>query len=586
MNSATTSSSVSNSSSVKDEISILEKAFESRYEPPGSFDTVSIVHSGSVAQAISIDAFVKAFNVILRVRNHYNKLLHSTTDGGSVDVFVLDKLRSLVARIDQLTSQHASYKIQTRLSYGPAYRNYIQTPPASEITPQYLAAIQKIQTIEASLKPDEQTTDVNNANNNSSNNNGVTRKRRATHQLSHQNNKRPRDAWDALMQCNLVNGTIKSQLQGGESFTRQRALNHIRFNNVRLLLLTDDTLQPDEVRMPEWTRGLFEIAPFVLVIKRDPVLGRLIIATKVVYTTEDAMYLNSIRLLDINADTDGDALVLYVVYSSTGLKEAVIFGETNHNVYRHINNVTLNFSQHHIMYVHRHEKEFMRAINPAFAAIYSMACLISDGNTKDKLKATSLAIASMAAPHSNAAYEFCRQTTQFCLTKNKEDVLPLVSLGDQTFADIYQSGAEGEETIANRILYDLPLSNIAAARECFAFHNQLIGTSDNISAEHYVFFQLVQSMQHLKLDAHRSVIYDAGNVEYNIGHINDYMTGDIIFSDIVEACIDNDLYVPTTKELGLNDNTTTTTNLKRPSDDTCDEAAQPPRKRALVDVVV
>lgn len=561
----------------------LEDLLPLRHAPPGSFDSIQLGHVGYVNRdkRVSMENFIYCMNTVLKIKNHCNKMMSG--GGSSVKKFKdpknENKLLNLHKRlIESYTGK--SFVIQTNLYYGQNHVDYITTPPVEEISHQYLSALKRIHQIEklATQPPlDELLSEMEKQLPQPSSHHAISdasstkksdidgdekpkKKRMRINNLTTTRNRKSNtssknpvtnlnpniieEAYNKLMQSELNSGVLKDQLQGNESFTRQRALNHIRSNNLRLLLLTDDNLNPHQVKMPKWSAPLFQVAPCVLLIKRDPVMGAVIVPSSIVYGDEDVMYLNSMLLEQINGDNDGDALLTFIVYSTHALFESMIYASVEYNVYKPICNTCLKFSPHHIMYAHLYEDIYLNNIDASFAKIYALSQRFYP-NTTERLKATMSTIACLTPRNSKAAYVFCVQSLNVFRRLNKEKtILPVMSIGDKTFKSIYESGAEGDQVIAERVMSGLPLNNLDISDECFNYHNQLLASSKNLGTEFYNFSQLNQSLQHIYIDPSGFVMYSVGEQVYNLGHINQFIGGDMIFSDLTEECIENDIVIP------------------------------------------
>lgn len=181
------------------------------------------------------------------------------------------------------------------------------------------------------------------------------------------------------MNFNFLHGTIKTQLQGRSSQMRRKIVSPkiiairlqigLRFDlnadsiilphnilekikimlnlrNVRPFDLTLDTSQEDK---------LFTLpVNFSCIIKRDPVISKnsVVCIRKIGFADTDLMYISPYILHGQNADFDGDAEHVSLIFDTKSSIETKLLMLPNYNIYNSFLNLKLTFSETHVIFMH------------------------------------------------------------------------------------------------------------------------------------------------------------------------------------------------------------------------------------------
>lgn len=350
-----------------------------------------------------------------------------------------------------------------------------------------------------------------------------------------------------LTEAELLSGNMKKQMQGRDSFMRQRVLPCTVRNSIRTVVLSNELLPPDAIELPEIYRRYIQLSPVLVAAKRDPVLRAVLTFTRVLYHKEgNFARLHSTNFRMVNLDLDGDTITVCLCVGLPCVLENALHADVGYHMYRPFGHTALTFNQPHHMLIHEYADLFVQRLSLWQRRIWILSEKFFP-NTKDRMAGVLLTLSQACRPHvagrsSRGAYEFLVTVTNLCNELSRTETLPLSSLSESSkFKTIYESGATGDKLIADRLLNNVPSSPATMALESFAQHNTLIASNGSVSENFYTFYQLIQPLQNVRTDPGGSIIYSVGQKKYNLGHVSRFFSGKSLFSDFTVACIDADI---------------------------------------------
>lgn len=192
-----------------------------------------------------------------------------------------------------------------------------------------------------------------------------------------------------FMQLNFLHGTIKNQLQGKNSQMRRKILSPkivaircqigLRYDlNSDSIVLPISLLNKLKIMLNLKDIELFDLTTsavnqdhklidlsinFSCIIKRDPVISKnsVVCIKKIGFANTDNMYISPYILHGQNADFDGDAEHVNLIFDLKSSLETKMLMLPNYNIYNSFLSLRLVFSETHIIYMHNN-RELMKQI--------------------------------------------------------------------------------------------------------------------------------------------------------------------------------------------------------------------------------
>lgn len=507
-------------------------------------DSVDNVSSPTV----SLVDYLEIMYIYKKLQTKLTKMKHTTNSRPDQQV-AYNRLLNLFSRVQATCSQYDNAICETKLLYNS--RPFIVTPPIYEITPQYLAALKNIYKTEEIQRSIASSSSV------------PSSVAAAGHRTDEVDKFVPRSTskrksnpknlyyiYNKLRDAELKTGSLKKQMQGGDSFMRQRVLPPLCRNTIRGVVLSDESLPLDVIALPRKFESLLCVTPTMLVIKRDPVLREILTFTKFQFHDEGFHFkLHSVHYRMINLDLDGDTITCHIVNSVECIAECMLQASPRLRPYRHFGHTVITFNQPHTMLAQRHEEFLLTNIEPVWTRQIFAESKRFYSTMFDRLHGVALTLASicgLASKHPTAAFDFIQSVCRLVYEADPFDIQPLNKLDintstSSTFKCIFESGTKGDAVLAQTMLTKIPQNNCSMAIDILKQHNKLIGANGRVSSEFYQFFLIAQSLQNIVINSAGCIIYYKGVCEYNLGHISTYLAGSTMFSDFTIFCIDNEL---------------------------------------------
>lgn len=287
-----------------------------------------------------------------------------------------------------------------------------------------------------------------------------------------------KNTYESMKTCELVNGSVVTQLQGNQSMLRQVGISgSYDFMARATILPASYDRSPNEFGVPQTLLNLFlNLKSFndrcSLVIARHPLLlFYALISTLSIYVTDDECFrIHACYCKNANADFDGDALTMAIYHGSSVMYSIPLRLSPYFNMRAIFGFTRISFTQPMIVRMY-HFENLLRDRDDWCGFVYRFVLDLETKKShkknqvttiRDKLTKTLRFVAETMGSHK--AYEWYMTVNDICYknTIDTDRIFPIqnYSADDPVCAAIAKSGTASSMDVLQQVNSDFPIKNI------------------------------------------------------------------------------------------------------------------------------
>lgn len=284
-----------------------------------------------------------------------------------------------------------------------------------------------------------------------------------------------KNTYDNMKTCELVNGSVVTQLQGNQSMLRQVGISgSYDFMARATILPAAYDRSPNEFGVPRTLLNLFmNLESFsdrcAIVIARHPLLlfYALFTALRIYATPDECFRIHACYCKTANADFDGDACTMTIYRGSGAIYSIPLRLSPYFNMRAIFGFTKISFTQPMVVRMYYFEYLLLGRTDWC-GSVYKFVSSLEQNKTKnsatirEKLTKTLRFVAETMG--SKKAYEWYMAVNDICYknTPDTDRIFPInnYSANDPTCVAIAESGTAGSMDVLNQIESSFPIKNI------------------------------------------------------------------------------------------------------------------------------
>lgn len=352
-----------------------------------------------------------------------------------------------------------------------------------------------------------------------------------------------------LMHCELLNKSIKEQIQGRQSFVKQEATPGRDFFAFRCTVLPSTSdMDIDEIGIPhEIFPGLLENANrlFVsLTFKRDPVICQYSVHSpeKIRRVDGKCVRIHSYRYKSMNLDIDGDTVVVNVCLCEAVSLELLCRLNCRFNMYVHFGKTRMEFSQTHALRLHDDAVTTTFFNHPRWGGLFRYVYEREKKANKKTVDIYNRLILILVQLYDSAtAYEFLSDANEIAFRDKSMDKFLVGNVVDDKVCEaIIRSGAKGDYDIID-VMKNHPRPRGEIEKETLSYARKYIGSNNDIAKGWQTESQLLQILQNVVVESDSNLSLIVGNDKIILGPVDNFMPHSFKMDPLVALLIDDDM---------------------------------------------
>lgn len=352
-----------------------------------------------------------------------------------------------------------------------------------------------------------------------------------------------------LRHCELLNKSIKEQIQGRQSFIKQEACPGRDFFSFRCTVLPSTSdMDVDEIGIP------YEIFPRLLendnrtlislTVKRDPVICQYSIHSpkKIRRVSGKCIRLHPYLYKSMNLDIDGDTVVVNVFLCEAVSLELLCRLDCRLNMYVYFAKTRMEFSQTHALRLHQDRVIETFSNHSRWGRIFRYVFALYAGKFKtiDIFNKTILILVQLY--DSSIAYEFLRDANRLVFEDKSVDKFLVENIVDDAVCDaVVRSGAKGDPSIIE-IMKNQPRRLGDIEKETLSYAQKYIGSNNDIAKGWQTESQLLQILQNVAVEPDMNLSLRLGNEKIFLGPVDNFMPHSFKMDPSVALLIDDNVF--------------------------------------------